>query len=277
MGEEKQSWMKSIHPRQIIFALVFIVTIIPIIFPLHLPLIISQTTLQYYNTVQKLKSGDTVIFVWNQGTAQFGEMGPPGIAQLQQLMDIPGVKIVVISTGAESPGLFESNLFPSIDTKGKEYGKDWVNLGYIPGGETAIAALATDTWSLVKVDWKGTPITQLPVMDGFHSGADIALIVGNQPSSGEEWQRQFQNKFKTPIVWACVSAGYTTALMFVSSGQLSGILNSLRGGAELEILINKPARGVSAMDAMSNLHILVLAIIVASNIIYFTQKGGKKK
>jgi len=277
MAEEKKNWMNSINARQVIFAAVFIVTIVPILFPLNLPLVISKTTIQYYDTVQKLKSGNTVIFVWNQGTAQFGEMGPPGIAQLQQLMDIPGVKVVVISTGAESPGLFESNLWPAIDPKGKEYGKDWVNLGYIPGGETAIAALATDTWSLVKVDWKGTPISQLPVMEGFKSGADIALIVGNQPSSGEEWQRQFQNKFKTPIVWACVSAGYTTALMFVNSGQLSGILNSLRGGAELELLIKKPGRGVSAMDAMSNLHLLVLATIVASNIIYFKNRGGKKK
>ena len=273
---EEQNWMKSINPRKVIFALVFIVTIIPIVFPLNLPLVISTTTVQYYETVQKLQSGDTVIFVWNQGTAQWGEMGPPGIAQLQQLMDIPGVKIIVISTGAESPGLFESNLLPSIDQQGKQYGTDWVNLGYIPGGETAIAALATDTWSLVKVDWKGTPIDQLPVMDSFHSGADIALVVGNQPSSGEEWQRQFQNKFGTKIVWACVSASYTSALMFVSSGQLSGILNSLRGGAELELLINKPGRGVSAMDAMSNLHLLVLAIIVASNVVYFTRKGGKK-
>ena len=269
--------MKTITSRHVIFAAVFIVTIVPIVFPLNLPLVISKTTILYYDAVQKLKSGDTVIFVWNQGTAQFGEMGPPGIAQLQQLMNIPGVKIIVISTGAESPGLFESNLLPEVDLKGKEYGVDWVNLGYIPGGESAIAALATDTWSLVKVDWKGIPITQLPVMDGFRSGADIALIAGNQPSSGEEWMRQFQNKFQTPIVWACVSAGYTTALMFVNSGQLSGILNSLRGGAELEILINKPGRGVSAMDAMSNLHLLVLAVIVAGNVLYFTGRKEAKK
>jgi hypothetical protein len=252
--------------------MIFALAIFPLLTPLNLPLGISYTTQKYYETVQTLKAGDIVIFHWGEGTAQWGEMGPPGIAQMQQLCNIPGVRIIVFSTTAEAPGLFESNLLPAIDLKGRVYGRDWVNLGYYPGGETAIAALATDPHKLITADYWGHPISELPLMNDFKSGADIALIVGNEPSSGESYLRQFQTKFKTKIVWCSPSAVYTTSLAYFASGQLSGLLNSLRGGAELEKLIGKPGRGMSAMDAMSCLHLWVIVLIVLGNISYFQSK-----
>jgi len=279
MSKITTSWFNPDRIRYVLAIIIFVLAFAPLIRPMGLPLKISRTTKLYYDTVEEYAPGSLVLFVWNQGTAQWGEMGPPGIAMLQQLFNLPGTRIIVFTTGVESPALFETNLWPNIDPNGKIYGTDWVNLGYLPGGETAVAALATDPHSALEVDYYNNPIDTLPLMSDFNSGADIDLIVANQVSTGELYMRQFQTKWGTPMVQANPSAVYTSAMVYMESGQLKGLLNSLRGGAELEALINKPGRGLSAMDAMSNLHLFVLFLVVLGNIKYFRERksGGNLK
>jgi len=269
------SWFTAERTRYIVYVIIFILASVPLLVPLNLPLEISPNTQSHYDVIEALNAGDLVIFYWNEGTAQWGEMGPPGIVQLQHVLNQDGVKVIIFSAWPESPALFESSLRPKLDLTGKEYGRDWVNLGYFPGGETAIAALATDPHSLAKEDHYGTPVGELPIMDEFNSGEDIALIMGNAPGGYDLFMNQFQSKWETPIIWATPAAVYPSAVPFAESGQLIGLLNSLRGGAEYEKLINMPGRGLSAMDAMSALYVLVMVLIIIGNVNYYLERRNK--
>ena len=51
-----------------------------------------------------------------------------------------------------------------------------------------------------------------------------------------------------------------------------GILGGLRGGAEYEILINKPGASVAKMDSESISHLYIIALIIIGNIGYFATK-----
>lgn len=260
-----ETWFTNERIRYIINIGIFILGITPLVVPFNLPLNISRTTSMYYNTVDNLQEGDIVIFLWGEGTAQWGEMGPPGIAQFEQLVK-KGARIIVFSNNVEAPGLFDANLLPEINFGDYQYGEDWINLGFYPGAETAIASLASQPHSTFLIDAYGTSLDTLPLWADYQSGEDAVLVVGNEPSSGESFMRQFQTRWGTKIVWCAPSAVYTSSLVYLESGQLSGLLNSLRGGAELEKMTNKPGRGLSAMDALSCIHVWIVLLIIAGNI-----------
>ena len=272
MSEE--TWFTNERIRYIINIGLFVLAILPLVFPFNLPLKIGRTTEMYYNTVEELNPDELVIFYFAEGTAQWGEMGPPGIAQLQQLVN-KGVNIIVVCGTIESPGLFDANLKPAIDWKDYVYGEDWLNIGYYPGGESFITSLATEPHSAFVVDADGTSLDSLPLWADYQTGEDVVLIIGNEPSSGITFMRQFQVKWNTPLVWAAPSAVYTSSLSYLESDQLKGLLNSLRGGAELEKLINKPGRGLSAMDALSAIHVWVILLTIAGNIQYLRGRMSK--
>ena len=52
----------------------------------------------------------------------------------------------------------------------------------------------------------------------------------------------------------------------LQSGVYTGLVPGGRGGAEYELLINKPSAGVGAMDAQSTGHLAIILFIVLGNI-----------
>jgi len=272
----RKSWLTPERAHYIIAIGIFILASVPLLTPFGLPLEISETTQAYYDTVETLKPGDIVIYEWNMGSAQFGEMGAPAIVQLQQLFNKAGVRIIVFQPTSEAPGLFDANIFPALDLKGKVYGIDWINLGFYPGG-AVIAALATDPHQLFLKDHYGNALSQYSLWNDYRTGADCEMIIFNEVGHGGSYMTQFQIKWGTTIVGATVAAQYADCMLYYTSGQLKGVLNSLRGGAELEKLTNNPGRGLSAMDAMSTLHLWLILVVVAGNVQYFSKRRREGK
>jgi hypothetical protein len=83
-----------------------------------------------------------------------------------------------------------------------------------------------------------------------------------------------------------VGAGVTAvsaadAYPFLQSGQLTGLLAGMKGGAEYEILVSKSGYSkatmpaVAAMDSQSLAHVVILLLVIIGNIAYFaTRKQG---
>ncbi|MDD3733041.1 MAG: hypothetical protein PHU88_11775, partial [candidate division Zixibacteria bacterium] len=64
---------------------------------------------------------------------------------------------------------------------------------------------------------------------------------------------------------------------FVSAGQMTGLLGGMKGAAEYEKLLGRPARATSGMDAQSLLHLLIIALVIAGNVGYFVNLHQKGK
>ncbi len=60
----------------------------------------------------------------------------------------------------------------------------------------------------------------------------------------------------------------------VNSGQLAGMLGSLRGGAEYEKVSDNPGKALTGMDAQSFMNLTILVFIALGNIGYFVRKKG---
>jgi len=76
--------------------------------------------------------------------------------------------------------------------------------------------------------------------------------------------------------------GCVTAVMgpenypYLNSGQLKGLVAGLKGAAEYETLLGKPAIATRGMPAQSAVHILIIVLIVIGNILYLVEKRKRK-
>jgi hypothetical protein len=162
------------------------------------------------------------------------------------------------------------------DGKGLEYGVDYVNIGYIAGLETAQAALSTDTWSLMTEDVYGNDFNDLPLMNEIRSAEDTKIIIC-ATSSGDQtvgWVRQAHEKYGTIVLTLPISIGITSIQPYYESGQVSALLYGSRGAAEYEILTNRPGEAVTQTDALTLQHILLIAVVIFGNILYWRERGG---
>lgn len=261
--------------RHMIYLLIFVATSIPILKPIGIPLTVTPPVQTVYDFVGKLPEGTPVVISFDVTPAGYGETGPAAKALMRHILQ-RGLKIVAVSFCDTGAPIFESSI-ADIGLPEKQYGVDYVNLGYRAGEETALAAFATDIHKLFPSDYRGNDISSLPMMENIKTIKDVGLIVvvfSTQPGT-QTWIRQVADPNKIPITTVATNNNIAALAPYVQSKQLIGIIGGLRGGAEYETLIKRPAVGVAGMDAQSVTHVTVCLLVILGNVIFFT--GSRKK
>jgi hypothetical protein len=62
---------------------------------------------------------------------------------------------------------------------------------------------------------------------------------------------------------------------FLDSGQMQGMLVGAKGAAELEILVDRPAKASRIMNVQSWAHLLIILLIVIGNLGYIFTRGRR--
>ncbi len=158
------------------------------------------------------------------------------------------------------------------EAAGKVYGTDFVNMGFLAGGETALAAYARNVKAAFPTDWRGNNTAQLPILQRIDDMSDVDLYVFFTDDSAEAWVRQI-SQYRIPIIAGLITVTAPQAQPFLQSKQLAGLLAGLRGAAEYENLMQKPGAASAGMDAQSMGHLLLILFILLGNISYFIKKS----
>jgi hypothetical protein len=271
--EEQQKW--------ILFALLIASIAIPILNPIGLPLKISPKTNEFYDYVDNLPEGAKVWLENDIYPHVIGELAPGVVAVLTHLWS-KGASVMV-STVQEAPpvAVFEGKVLDTLSTRPEYqdviYGEQLVQLGFIPGGESAVAALAADIRSTVSVDFHGNSLDDLPMMDNINSVNDFDMVImftGTAPFG--QFMRQVQGPYDVTIIRHVPTMDLTEAMPFYP-GQLQAMLIGGRGAAEYELLIGYPDYAISSMDAASAAHYMLFGAIVVAQIIHFTKRSKEKE
>ena len=151
-------------------------------------------------------------------------------------------------------------------------------MGYVAGWDTGLAALASNLHGVVNVDYYGNPIAGT-FLDNVHTGADVALVIAFECGSAgsSSFLNIFQAHYGTKVLSGATGVMVPGVLPYYASGQISGILSSIRGAGEFELLTHNPGLGVVATDVISTSHLWLIASVLIGNVIYFMERGGKKK
>ncbi len=261
--------------RRVLYILMVVLLLWPLIKPLGLPVSVSSWTRQTYDRIEALKAGDRVIIDFDYPAGGMADVHPQTLAVFNHLMkrNIRVICIAFVDQGAS----IADGIIRSWEAQGKKYGEDFVHLGYLAGGETAMSAFANNIPKAVPTDFRGKPASSLPIMDGLKTAGDAQMLMYFTTALlPETWIRQ-TSQWKLPIIGGVITVMGPQGEPFLQSGQLAGLLVGMRCGAEYEVISKAPGPAVAAMDAQSIGHLLIIVFIIFGNIAYFAERQSRKR
>lgn len=280
---DDQSFLRKIEAmdRRIIFLAIAITIILPLIFPLGLPIKVSPQARDFYRAIENIPDGSVVLFPNDYDPASKAELYPMTVAIMHQLFgrgkngEPRHLKVIGLALFPAGPPLMQ-RAFEDVAEKqyGAKYGVDYVNLGYKEGREIVMASMGESIPKTFPTDFFGTPIDSLPVMQGLQNYNDIAIIVNisaGYPGT-KEWVQQVVSVFDIPMVAGVTGVSAPEYYPYYSAGQLKGMLEGLKGAAEYESVIGHQGIATSGMDAQSLGHFIIIIFILAGNVLYLLNK-----
>ncbi|HDJ21762.1 MAG: hypothetical protein DRI93_06125 [Aquificota bacterium] len=267
-------------PREVVMTLVVLAMIIPAIRPLGLPILTGDMSRAWYNTVEQLPEGSVVLFDIGYGSGGYPSLGPGNIAAFHQMFE-KNLKLVIMATALEGTMMYPlimEEVKPE-ENYGAVYGEDYVFLGYIAGEQTAMAGVLGDLKSLVSTDYQGTPISQLPLLENINGADDFALVAYLTTAGGvaEGWVYQAYSQYNKPLLGGCLSMMTTSIKPYYDSGQLLGLMDGIKGAADLEFLTGHPGDAIVSSDILSFTQTLVLVFIAIGNISFWMTRKTKEE
>lgn len=263
--------------RRLIYALLAIVVSIPMIKPLGLPLSYTDTTLAFFDELEKLQPGDKVLMSLDYAPSGAADVHPQTVAVSKHLIQ-KGVKIVYVSFWAAGPMFAEQIMQPYLESGELIYGEDVVNLGYIPGGTSAIRSFGFEPLKAAPKDLNGKDTVSMPIMQGVKDCRDFDVVidfVAGSPGTAD-WVQQVQGPLGIKLLAGAVTVEIPSKMPYIQSGQIKGLLQGLRGAAEYEVLSGNVGVAAAGMDAQSLGHLLIITLIVTGNIAYFVTNKKTK-
>ena len=265
--------------RRWIFLIIGTVVMIPLFFPLSLPIRATATTQKVYDTINALPHGSKVLVSCEYGPSTKPEIHPMTLAIMRHLFK-NNHKVYVTCLWPDGQFLAEEAL-DQVGGKeyGLKYGEDYVLLGFRPGNEAVVKGIVSNLRKLYTIDSRGTKVTEIPMMDGIHRFEDFDFLFS--ASAGYpgtiEWVQYAVDPTNVPMATGTTSIQVNDVMPYVAAGQINGILAGMPGAAEYEALIGVPGIGTSGMDAQSVAHLVIVLFIVLGNIGYLIERQRSKK
>jgi hypothetical protein len=268
MMENKSTRNRLLYlDSRIIWILLIFVVAYPLLYPIGIPVQVSQITRDFYNVLED-QSGGVIALALDTDPAGLAELGPQ-ITAILHLAREKNIQVIMVGWNTNS-GLFAETYLPEVfsDVWDSQYGVTFVNLGYIPGQEIGMKQFAEDTWTMGQ-DHYGNPISDLPMMEDIRTAEDIDYIIEfcwniDNPQS---IMRQFVATGYTKMLAASTALVYPSLLPFIGQDRsIHAAVKGMDGAAQLELLVGHPGEALSGTDAQSLAHILLIIFIALGNI-----------
>jgi len=269
--------------RRWIFLMVLIIAVVFYKITIPMPIKVTLQTQSFYDTIEQLKTGEIVHITADYTVSVVPELYPMHKAVVRRLFE-KDVKIIVSTLWTEGVPLIDrafDEVCAELQREGKikTYGVDYINLGYKSGSDVVMTRLGTSFAETFPADAKGTPVTQIPLMQQVKNFDNIALMINfsvGHPGI-REWLQQVQRRYNVKMLCGATGIMSPDLYAFYQSGQLKGVLAGLVGAAEYEILLNRPGLANAGMTVQSFEHLGIILLIIVSNIAYFLQKPKRSK
>jgi len=268
-------------PR-VIYAILLIVITVPVLMHTTVPVPVNPTTLALYQFIENLPPNSLVVESFDYATSVVPELHPQAIVVTQQIFLRP-LKLLFVANDPNGPTLSEAVL-DTINKGNKTYGVDYANLGYIPNTASLIGMLSNIA-EFLPLDTHGNPTADLPIIKEFPAAKVASLVItfDDDSSSLNSYLQYWQGRANIQVAvgaTATLAPGY---MPLYSSGQLVGVLFSVRAAAEYETLLHQQyncclgiSGASSSMVALSASHFLIVAMVVFGNIAYLIARRTKR-
>jgi hypothetical protein len=265
-------WLANVD-RRIIFVLIAAAVIIPLLAPIGLPVTVTPQSKSIYDEVEALPPGSNVIVSFDYDPAAAPEVHPMALSFLRHCFQKKH-KVIIMALwpqGAQLAVRAVAEVGADFDL---EYGRDYVNLGYKPGGDIVIKSMGSSIRDVFPRDMAGRATSSLPLMAKVNNLNDVALVM--DLSAGDPgvpaWVRVGNALYHRKIAGGSTAVSAPQFFPYLQTGQLIGLLGGLKGAAEYETLVNYPGAATSRMDSQSVAHLVIIAFIIFANAAYFISR-----
>lgn len=263
--------------RRIIFLTIGLCTLLPLLYPVGLPIKISSEVRGVYDHIESLPERSVFLLSIDFDPASKPELYPQAIALLRHAFR-KNLRVVTMTLWVSGTGMADQIVTQVAKEMGKEYGMDYAFLGWSPGGNAVIINMGQDLSSAFPSDYGGRRTKELPVLNGVRSLKDVGYMVslGAGRPGVEEWYVFGKDKYKFELGGGCTGVMAPGLYPLLRSGQINGLIGGLRGAAEYESLIGQKGQAVAGMDAQSVTHIAIIVLVIICNVFYLSLRRAAR-
>ena len=276
--------------RWIIYGLLILVVALPIIKGeplLERTIESTAATVAMSDTIGSLESGDPVLVAFDYDPTTRGEMDVIARALIGHLMD-QEANVVIVSLLPAGPATAEpllQELSADRTSYADGYGERYANLGYLPGQAAAVRLLGLSVPTSLPRDFYGTPLSDLPVMQGLDSTQDFSLIIELAATQDtlRWWIEQAGTPYSIPLATGASAAviPYARPYYETEARQLVGIVGGVPDVVTYEALTSDqsiPTNSTAArLDSQLAGQLLFVLVLLAGNVVYLTRRGSRSE
>ncbi len=264
--------------RRWIYLLVGLAVIIPFIIPMRFPISVSPEGRSFFEAVDALPDSSYVMLVFDYYPSTMAETEPMAVAAARHLFSKDCRIITLTNIPYGAPTMAERVTRRIAAEYGKEYGIDFVNLGYKYGYVAVLKGMGMSIESIFPTDNSGTPLSELPLMDSVVNYEQIAFVFEvADNATADYWISIVNAGYGVPMGVGVTAVMAPKYYAFVGAGQIVGLLGGMKGAAEYEILINQPDAAFRGMDVQSIVHFLIIFFVIVGNVGFFFGRAQRRR
>ncbi len=267
--------MRKMEPRHWTFLGLFVSIGLVMLLNIRIDIPVSPQTQKVYDFIDSLPPGSVLIFSFDHEASSLPEIRPIGLALLRHAF-AKGHRLIGVALLAEGTVIGYRLMQKTAAEYHKEYGKDYVYLGFKPQYIAAILSMGESIPRTFPQDYLGKPYDTFELLREVKNYDDVAAVISiTDGSLTTHWMEYGSARYGVKVLAGMTAAMVTTYDPYVASGQMYSLVGGLRGAAEYEELIHKRGGGARGMLAQTTAHLYVILLIIIGNVVYF--RGRRKR
>jgi len=247
---------------------------------------VSEFVESYYETIEELPEGSIVMLSADFDPASAAELLPAYQATINHLL-LRKMKVINVATWPAAPPYMEQQFRIITPDYGSEYGTGWVHMGFLPGDDVAMGNIGQSLKSAFPreglEDMRYDEVPLLAEVDDNMDGIDLLITMSAGYPGILEWIAQVGGRYEMPIL-AATTAVQTPDLFAFYPNQLEGFLGAATGATQYLQMVDEITAPGAVTEVMKEnqrrmlvqswVHVLIIALVVIGNVIYF---AGRKR
>lgn len=265
--------------RRIIFLLIGLCTLFPLLYPVGLAIKVSPEVRSVYDKIEALPAGSVFLLSMDFDPASKPELYPQAIALLHHAFR-RNLRVIAMTLWLPGTGMAAEVISQVADEMGKVSGRDYVFLGWSPGGSSVVINMGQDLYKAFPSEYfRHEPTKDLAVLKGVRNLRDVSYVVSLAAGTTgiETWYVFGKDKYKFELGGGCTGVIAPGLYPLLRSGQINGLIGGLRGAAEYEVLTGLKGQAMAGMDAQSATHFAIIVLVILCNTFFlFIQRSRKQ-
>jgi hypothetical protein len=229
----------------------------------------TAETRKMFDYLDSLPEGSVLLISFDHEASSVPEIKPLATALLRHAFS-RNHRLIGIALLAEGTGIGYGLMNSIAAEYGKEYGRDYVYLGFRPQWVAAILSMGESLPQTFPEDYAGNPYDELPMLQGIRNYDDMAGVISVADGSMvTHWVEYGNARYGVRVSAFVAAAMVTTYDPYMASNQMYAMVSGLRGAAEYEQLLGVGGSGARGMPAQTSMHLYVILVILVGNVAHF--------